>query len=96
MSPEEIKAQVAAERAALLAEDTNRKEDIELSAKAEKYAKGEIKGLQSKFSQAGIKVTAEQAVQLQQLIFAEKLEWLRKEKAPESTNELMEGWTLAS
>ena len=92
MSPEKIKAELAKEREALLANDSSKKEDIEILIKAEKYAKAELKGLQEVLRKAKVTVTPEQAITIQEEVLKQKLEWLRSQKQPIVITEVMEGW----
>ncbi len=95
MNTQDIKAQVEAEREALLASDSTKKEDAETVIQAEKYAQGAIKGMQELFKKAKIKINAEQAMTLQTEIFKDKLEYLKKKASPTTTTELSEGWDLS-
>ena len=92
MSPEQIKEELAKEREALLANDSSKKEDIEILIKAEKYAKAELKGLQEVLRKAKVTVTPEQAITIQEEVLKQKLEWLRSQKQPIVITEVMEGW----
>ena len=92
---QEIRKELEAERNALLNADTAKKEDVELAVKAQGYAKGAIKSLQEVLTKAGVKITKEQAVIIQEEILKDKIEWLKSQKQPEPLDEVMEGWDLA-
>ncbi len=92
----DIRAELEAEREALLKADSTKKEDVELAVKAQGYAKGAIKSFQEVLQKAGVKITKAQAIIIQEEILADKLAWLKSQKAPEPLDEIVEGWDLAS
>ncbi len=93
---QEIRKELEMEREALLNADTAKKEDVELAVKAQTYAKGAIKSFQEVLQKAGVKITKAQAIVIQEEILADKIAWLKSQKAPEPLDEIVDGWDLAS
>lgn len=95
MNNEEIRAQLAADREAMLAEQETVKASADVLTKAEKYANGEIKSLMELFKKVGIKVNKVQGRAIQTHVLEQKISWLQSQATPTSVaDDLMDGWDL--
>jgi len=92
LTPDEIKKIAEEARSQALSEDTEKKVDVELRTKAMSYSKAEIKAIQGYLKAANVKVTKEQAIIIQEAIYADKMEYLASQSTTAKLNEQLDGW----